>query len=73
MPMKLIEIHLKIDEEVIKEIETSLMVKAGCGSLYGTVDEFCAKLIQAMRKGWDRVTIKNIPVKKRKKRKIGGK
>ena len=44
------------------------MVKGGCGSLHGTLDEFCAKLIQAIRKGWDGVTFKNIPMKNRGKK-----
>lgn len=48
------------------------MVKGGCGSLHGTVDEFVAKLIQAIRKGWDGVTIKNIPMKDRGKKPKGG-
>lgn len=45
------------------------MVKAGCGSLYGTEDEFVGKLIRAMRKGWEGVTIKHIPMSKRGKKK----
>ena len=57
-----------MDEEVIKELETSLMLKASCGNVYGTLDEFLMKLIQAIRKGWDGVTFKNIPVKKRRRK-----
>jgi len=72
MPKKLIEIHLKIDEEVVHELETHLMVKAGCGGMFGTADEFLAKLIQAIRKGWDGATFKNIPAKQRGKKKKGG-
>lgn len=45
------------------------MVKAGCGGMYGTADEFLAKLIQAIRKGWDGATFKNIPMNKRGKKK----
>jgi len=69
--VKLIEINLKIDEEVVHELETHLMVKAGCGSMYGTADEFLMKIIAAMRKGWGGVTIKSIPMSKRGVKKDG--
>lgn len=64
--IKFLNITISIDEEVIKELETGLMVKAGCGNLYGTQDEFVVKVIDAIRKGWTKVTIKSIPPKKRR-------
>ena len=45
------------------------MVKNVCGNAYGVLDEFLVKLVQSLRKGWDGVAFKNIPVNKRGKKK----
>lgn len=47
--MKQFKIVVFMDEDVLKSLESNLMMKKAMGNLYGLEDEFVAHMIKALR------------------------